>query len=89
MLSIVSETSRAAPSSQTQANPKATKRITINFQGKDLENLEWLAQHQNISLADAVRKALNTDAFVRKTLAEGSEILIKESPDDIYKLLLH
>lgn len=64
------------------------KRLTIQISGIDLENLEWLADQQKIPLAEAIRKALSTDAFIKKTLKKGADILIKENSEDIYKLLL-
>lgn len=78
--------SRDGPKSKIKEN---TKRFTVQFSGTDLDNLEWLTKEQGINMTEAIRKALNTDAFLRKTIKKGSEVLIKESPEDIYKLLIH
>jgi hypothetical protein len=74
---------------KSRAAPKfETKRLTIQISGSDLENLEWLAEEQKIPLTEAIRKALSTDAFIKKTLKKGADVLIKENSEDIYKLLL-
>jgi hypothetical protein len=60
------------------------KRMTIQFSA---EQLEELARVQNISQAEALRKSLATEFYLRKSMSEGNQILLK-GQDTLRELVL-
>jgi hypothetical protein len=63
------------------------KRMTIQFSAEQFAQLEELARVQNISQAEALRKSLATEFYLRKSMSEGNQILLK-GQDTLRELVL-
>ena len=65
------------------------KRITVQF-SKDLyENLQWISDEQGgIALAEAVRKAVMLEFYLRQQLKEKDTKLLIEYPDSVRELII-
>ena len=53
------------------------KRMTIFFPENLVKHLEWLAEVQGISQAEAIRKAIATESFMQREINQGSKVLIE------------
>jgi hypothetical protein len=63
------------------------KRITIQLSGDQFKYLQWLAKKQNVSQAEALRKALATESYLYQARERGGQILIKDG-ESIHELVL-
>ncbi|WP_019503218.1 CopG family transcriptional regulator [Pleurocapsa sp. PCC 7319] len=55
------------------------KRMTISFSAELNQHLVWLAQQQGISQAEAVRKAVALESYLRQALQKpGAKLLIED-----------
>lgn len=62
---------------------KIPKRVTVTLGETDVERLEEIADSERVSQNDAIRRALATEAFVQRTLAEGRKILVQDKDGKI------
>ena len=53
------------------------KRMTIFLPENLVKHLEWLAEVQGISQAEAIRKAIATESFMQREINQGSKVLIE------------
>ena len=63
---------RASPNSL-----KSGKRMTIQLPQDTSEFLEWLANEQNISQVEAIRKAIATEYYLQKEIKQGAKVLVQ------------
>jgi hypothetical protein len=54
----------------------APKRISISLTGNAAEVLDDLARSQDIAQNEALRKAIGTEAYIRKEISNGSRIVV-------------
>lgn len=54
-------------------------RLTVNLRPRDADRLEEIAKSTNLNKNEIVRRALATEAFMQRTLAEGRKILVEDS----------
>ena len=58
------------------------KRITIQFSQEVYEDLQWISKQQGgISLAEAVRKAVSLESYLRQQLSKKGTRLIIDDPN--------
>ena len=81
----ISESSEEVDNKKGDDPPKKTssaKRITVQFSQEMYEDLQWLADQQGgISLAEAVRKAVGLESYLRQQLTKKGTRLIIDDPD--------
>lgn len=66
-----------------------TKRITVQFSQDMYDNLQRLAKEQGgISLAEAVRKAIALESYIRQQLKNQKTKLVLESEDSKRELII-
>ena len=53
-------------------------RITVNLPSRVWQALSDLADHQNMSKTEALRRAITTYVFLMNAQAEGKEILLRK-----------
>jgi hypothetical protein len=53
-------------------------KTSMNLPEESIETIRDLAQRSGSSMAEAVRRAVATEKFLRDLTAEGSKILIKD-----------
>jgi hypothetical protein len=57
--------------------PKASpKRMSISLTGNAAEVLDELAKSQDITQNEALRKAIGTEAYIRREISNGSRIVV-------------
>jgi predicted DNA-binding protein len=60
-----------------------SKKLSIRLTPEVIEKLRRLADEQGITLDEALRKAIDTEDFVRTQVNEGSKIVI-EKPNQTF-----
>lgn len=60
-------------------NPDLPVREDIELSGSSLERLQWLAKRQNISLLEAITKAITHEFFIQTEAIGGCEFYSVES----------
>lgn len=83
---MLSAENRASPSPK-EDSAYESKRLTIQLSAKQVAELDRLAEEQNVSQAEALRKALATEVYLRNASRQGARILIKEG-DDLKEVVL-
>lgn len=63
-----------------QVTPEAVLSLTdVHVSVNELAQLKDLAQKQGISLNDALRRAINTEAFIQSRRKEGNKVLLEQN----------
>ncbi len=76
---------RAAPNSAV-SKVETKKRMTIQLPKDTAEFLEWLAQEQDISQVEAIRKAIATEYYFQKEIKQGAKVLV-QNQDQIKEII--
>lgn len=85
---VVSKKDNTSPSiSMVDEDVGKAKRITVQLSGDQFKYLQWLAKKQNVSQAEALRKALATESYLYQAREGGGQILIKDG-ESIHELVL-
>lgn len=85
---VVSKKDNTSPSiSMVDEDVGKAKRITVQLSGDQFKYLQWLAKKQNVSQAEALRKALATESYLYQARERGGQILIKDG-ESIHELVL-
>ena len=58
-------------------------RVTVTLRPADSARMDELASRTRLSKNDVIRKALATEAFVQRTLAENRKILVEDANGNI------
>lgn len=64
------------------------KRMTIQFSPELSENLAWIASQQGISQAEAARKAVSLEYYLRQALKKSGARLLIEDEDSIREIII-
>jgi metal-responsive CopG/Arc/MetJ family transcriptional regulator len=56
-----------------------TKRMSLSLSGNLIEEVEYLAESQGISQNEAIRKAIGTECYIRKEVADSSKFFVLKS----------
>ena len=64
-----------------ETNP--VSRVTVTFREADNDRLDEVVQATKLNKNDAIRKALATEAFVQRTLADGRKILVEDANGNV------
>jgi hypothetical protein len=57
--------------------------MSISLSGDALEQLEMLASEQGISQVEALRRAIATEGYLKKTMKEGNKVLLLTSDKEV------
>ena len=63
------------------------KRMSVSFPPDIASLLEFLADSQGVSLNEALRKAIATEAYIQQEIREGSTILVQKSNKEIREVV--
>ena len=63
-------------------------KTSMNLPEQSIANLRELAAKTGSSMAEVVRRAIETQKFLRDTTDKGSRILIKDKDDSMRELIL-
>lgn len=64
------------------------KRMTITFPGDIAEHLRWLAEKQGISQAEAARKAVVLESYLRQALLKPDAKLLISDRDSVREIII-
>jgi predicted DNA-binding protein len=63
------------------------KRQSVSLSSDVAELLAFLAESQGITQSEAIRKAIITEAYFRKEIEKGGEILVRKPDKDIQEVI--
>jgi predicted transcriptional regulator len=62
---------------------RIARRITVNLRPGDASRLDQLAEEAQAQPSEVIRRALATEAFVKKTLRAGRKILVQDEKGNL------
>ena len=68
-------------------NSNTGKRMSINLSSDVAKWLESIAQEQNISQSEALRRAIATEKYLLDERSKGSKILLQKSDKEIREVI--
>ena len=68
----------------TKQGERDLQKVSLNLPSDTLDNVRRIAKHQNITMTDAIRRAIATESYVEDETNNGGTILVKK-PDGTYK----
>lgn len=75
--------------SEKDTSDRAGEKLTLRLSSEARETLDWIAsRYGNISLNEAVRRALGTEKFLLEERDKGSTILIEEQNGRVKEIVL-
>ena len=72
----------------TQRDGKRSVKTTIVLPEEDVAILRELAADRNVSLAEAVRRALTVDKYLRDARREGCRILVQDAEKALKEIVI-
>jgi hypothetical protein len=68
----------------TKQRERDLKKISINLPSDTLDTISKIAEHRNLSMTEAICRAIATESYVQDEIENGGTILVKK-PDSTYK----
>jgi hypothetical protein len=68
----------------TKQGERDLQKVSLNLPSDTLDNIRRIAKHQNLTMTDAIRRAIATESYVEDETNNGGTILVKK-PDGTYK----
>jgi hypothetical protein len=68
-------------------SPTRNKRMTISLADDASQMLEYLADSQNVTQNEALRRAIATEVYIKRELADGSKILTQRPDGEIREVV--
>lgn len=56
-----------------------SKRLSVTLRAQEMRALAQTTEDEAISANDAIRQAINVDAFIRKAIKQGRRVLIEDT----------
>jgi hypothetical protein len=72
---------------RNSSNTVNTKRISFSLSGDTAQLLELLAKSQGITQNEALRKAIATEAYIRREIEKGTNILLQKPDGKIQEVV--
>jgi hypothetical protein len=63
------------------------KRISLNLSGDIAELVEYLAKSQSVTVNEAIRRAIVTEAYIYREREHGSTVLIKKPSEEVREVV--
>ncbi|WP_349958073.1 hypothetical protein [Rhizobium sp. ZPR3] len=77
------------PGNENSLSERSADKITLRLSNEARATLEWIAEYYgNISLNEAMRRALGTERFLLEEKQKGSTILIEERGGRVKEIVL-
>lgn len=70
-----------------QSENLSPKRMSVTLSSDAAKWLEVLAESQGITQTEALRKAIATEAYIQREIAEGSKILVQKADKEIREVV--
>ncbi len=65
----------------------AQVKTSLNLPEQSIDTLKELAEATGVSMAEVVRRSVETEKFLRDSVQEGSKILIKDKDNSLRELI--
>jgi hypothetical protein len=76
------------PNKQTiSTSTTSAKRMSVSLSGDAARLLTELAEAQGITQNEALRKAIATEAYLRREMAQGAKVLLQDSNKDVREVV--
>ncbi len=82
-----SQNSEAKNSLCQEPENLSPKRMSVTLPSDTAKWLELLAESQGITQTEALRKAIATEAYIQREIAEGSKILVQKADKEIREVV--
>jgi hypothetical protein len=83
----MTEAQRVSEPMRAVIRPAAKIKISVTLSRQQYEMLKELADDQNIDTADALRKAIVTEDFIKAQIKAGKKILIQDRNNSIQEIV--
>ena len=74
-------------SSNKSQNIAKEKRMTVSLPPETARMLEILSEMQSITLNEAIRRAISTEAFIQAEVRKNSKVLVKPEQGEVKELI--
>ncbi len=64
-----------------------TKRVSVSLALDTIEKLDKIASYHGITMTDAIRRAIATEAYIDSEIQENSKILIQKSDNSLIEVV--
>ncbi len=64
-----------------------TKRVSVSLPLDTIEKLDKIASRHGITMTDAIRRAIATEAYIDREIQENSKILIQKSDNSLMEVV--
>jgi predicted transcriptional regulator len=81
-----SETEAEQRADSNSATVEGPTRVTVNLRETDRVRLDEIAARTGLSKNDVIRKALATEAYVQRTLAEERKLLVEDAKGNLREI---
>ena len=68
----------------TKQRERDLQKVSINLSSDDLDTIKKIAEHRNLTMTDAICRAVFTESYIEDQTNNGGTILVKK-PDGTYK----
>lgn len=71
----------------TDRDKSQTKRVSVSLPLDTIEQLDQIARSHGITMTDAIRRAVATEAYLDNEIQENSKILIQKSDNSLIEVI--
>ena len=64
-----------------------TQRVSVSLPLDAIEKLDKIATRHGITMTDAIRRAIATEAYINNEIQENSKILIQKSDNSLIEVV--
>ena len=64
-----------------------TKKVAVTLPLETIEKLDKIASRHGITMTDAIRRAIATEAYIDNEIQENSKILIQKSDNTLIEVI--
>jgi len=68
----------------TKQREEDLQKVSIDLPSDTLDAIRKIAEHRNLTMTDAIRRAIATESYIEDEIENGGTILVKK-PDGTYK----
>jgi hypothetical protein len=65
----------------------APKRMSISLSADAVQMLEYIAKSQGLTQNEALRKAIATEAYLLREMAQGSKVLLQKADKEVREVV--
>jgi hypothetical protein len=77
----------ASINDESKIVPESKPRVSVTLLGESLDAIDYLSSSQDINYNSAIRKALLTEAYLRKEIELGGKVLIQKPNGELREVV--